>query len=103
MTRHVWTKIFIAGLIFLGDVAYAAENSVRSDIEAAASDITSQISKQTFLDNAESKWKPATNDADTATPVIFSASQLLASISFTTSEKFKYHPLNSRAPPLPSK
>ena len=100
MTRYIWTRVLVATLVFLGDLAFAAENRQRVDIEAAASDIAAQITKQTILDDSTSSVEPAIVSVDTTPPVIFSIDYKLASIAYTAQGKPLYLPLHPRAPPL---
>jgi hypothetical protein len=100
MTRYIWARIFVASLVFIGDWAFAAESRQRVDIEAAASDITVQISKQAILDDAESGVEPAIMGVGLTPPLIFTFNRKLASTAYTVPDKLEYSPLQPRAPPL---
>lgn len=102
MTRLIWTRVFVASLIFLGDWVFAADNNIRAEIEAAASDITVQISKQTLLSDPESKSQPMLIGTDAAPRLYLYANQIVASPACKLSDELKYHPSNPRAPPLPT-
>jgi len=99
MTRYIWARVFIASLVFLGDLAFAAENRLRVEIEAAAGDITTQISTQTIPNDSEPGVEPAIMEGDTTPPVIFTSNQKLVSIACTATNKLKYLPSHPRAPP----
>jgi hypothetical protein len=102
MTRLIWTKVFVASLVFLGDWAFAAENNLRAEIDAAANDITVQISKQILLTDSETKSQPMLLGTD-AKPQLYLYSNLIVTSSAPTlTDELKYHPSNPRAPPLPA-
>jgi hypothetical protein len=99
MTRYVWPRIIVATLIFLGDWAFAAESRLRVEIEAAASDIATQISKQTILDDHDASAEPAIPAVGTTAPVVFTIDHTLASVAYTVPDELKYLPIQPRAPP----
>jgi hypothetical protein len=102
MTRLIWTRIFVTSLIFLGDWAFAADNNFRAEIDAAASDITVQISKQIPPSDSESKSQPMLIGTY-AKPQLHSFEfQIVAATANTLTDELKYHPSNPRAPPLPT-
>lgn len=99
MTRYIWTRIFVASLVFLGDWAIAAESRQRIDIEVAACEIEAQILKQTVLDDSESSVEPAIIRFNTTPPAVFTINHQLALVAYTEPGKLKYSPLHPRAPP----
>ncbi|MGD2159778.1 MAG: hypothetical protein PVG12_05740 [Gammaproteobacteria bacterium] len=100
MTSYIWARIFIASLIFFGDWVFAAESRPRVEIDAAASDIATQISKQTIPDDAESSIEPVIMGVAPTPPVTFTINRKLASTAYTAPDKLRYLPLHPRAPPL---
>ena len=99
MTRYIWARVFIASLIFLVDFAFATENRLRVEFEAAASGITAHISKQSIPDDSESGAQPTAMGGDTTPPVIFTFNQELSSIAWITPDKLNYLAAHPRAPP----
>jgi len=102
MTRLIWTRVFVASLVFLGDWAFAADNNLRAEIDAAANDITVQISKQILPTDSESKSQPMLLGTDAEPLLYLYANQTVASSTDTLTDELKYHPSNPRAPPLPA-
>ena len=102
MTRLIWTRIFVASLVFLGDWAFAADNNLRAEIDAAANDITVQISKQILLSDSESSSQPMLLGSDAIPQLYLYANQTVASSANTLTDALKYHPSNPRAPPVPT-
>ena len=102
MTRLIWTRIFVASLVFLGDWAFAADNKLRAEIDAAANDITVQLSKQILPGDSESKSQPMLLGSDAEPPLYLYTNQTVASSADTLTDELKYHPSNPRAPPLPA-
>jgi hypothetical protein len=100
MTRYTWLRIFVASLIFLGDGLFAAENRLRVDTEAAASDITSQVSKQAILDDYGSSPEAAVTYVSTKPAVVLTINHKLVSLLLDRPNKLKYLPLHPRAPPV---
>ena len=45
MTHHIWTRVFVASLILLGDGAFASEIDHRDDIDAYTGENIFQISQ----------------------------------------------------------
>lgn len=97
--RYIWARVFVACLIFLGDWAFAADSRLRVEIEAVASDIVSQISNQTILDDPESGTEPAIMGVGTTLPVIFTINNKLAPMAHIVSARLEYLPSQPRAPP----
>lgn len=99
MTRYIWLRIFVASLVCLGDGVFAAENRFRVDTEAAASNTTAQISKQTILDDPGSDPEPVVTCVSTKPAAISAIDHKLVSSVRKVPHKLKYLPLHPRAPP----
>ena len=99
MTRYIFARVFIASLVFLGDLALATESRSRVETEAVASDITAQVSKQTIPDDSESSVEPAAMGSGITLPVIFRINQKLPSIAWIAPGEHKYLSSYPRAPP----
>ena len=99
MTRYIFARVFIASLVFLGDLAFATESRLRIETEAVASDITTQVSEQTIPGDSESSVEPAAMGSGVTLPVIFTINQGLSSIAWIAPDKLKYLPSHPRAPP----
>ena len=102
MTRLIWTRVFVASLVFLGDWAFAADNNLRAEIDAAANDITVQISNKILPGDSESKSQPILLGTDAKPQLYLYANLIVASSANTLTNELKYHPSNPRAPPLPT-
>ena len=105
MTRLIWTRIFVASLVFLGDWVFAADNNLRAEIDAtatSANDITVQISKQILPGDSESKSQPVLLGTDAKLQLYLYANLKVASSANTLTDELKYRPSNPRAPPLPT-
>jgi hypothetical protein len=100
MTRYTWLRIFVASLIFLGDGLFAAENRLRVDTEAAASDNTSQISKQAILDDYGSSPEAIVTNVSTKPAAISVINDESVSLVRNLPDKLWYLPLHPRAPPV---
>lgn len=93
----------VASLLLLGDGAFASELNQRSDIEALANDITSQISQQTDPGNSGPEWQTVLMVANAILPLNDPENLTFAALAPTVSGTLKYSPSNPRAPPLPAK
>lgn len=100
--HRVWAKIFIAGLIILGDGAFASASNQRNDCKYEASGDAVQLPQPTVLDVTESGWQPPQTGATRIRSDIKLSYQSYAVVTVPVSDLLKYHPFNPRAPPLPA-
>ena len=100
MTHLIWTKFFVASLIFLGDGPVTHEVNHRSDIEASTISQIVEASTYKVSDDLESNYHPTLitdNKLETDSSLIY---QSLSSANRSGSYSNKYHTFNPRAPPV---
>ena len=100
MTHLIWTKFFVASLIFLGDGPLTHEVNHRSDIETSIISHTVEVSTSTYSDDLESNYHPTItgdNKLETNSNLIY---QGLPSGNRSGSYSNKYHRFNPHAPPV---
>jgi hypothetical protein len=102
MMHRVWTRIVVAGLVILGEGAFASESNQRSDDRYEANGNAVQLSQPTVLDDAGSRGTPSLAGAYAIHPDINPAYQTFTAVTVPLSELLNYHPFNPRAPPLPA-
>ncbi len=102
MTPHIWTRVFVASLILLGDGVFASEINHSDDVDAVAGDHSFQISLPALLDESGTKWQPLVPGVNTAETTYHPASQTISAASHAVLDTRTYHPLNPRAPPIPA-
>jgi hypothetical protein len=102
MIRRIWTKIVIAGLVILGEGAFASESNQRIDDRYEISANAVQLSQPADLDEAGTNSKPSLAAAKSIQPVSSLAYQSIAAVSVPVSGLIKHHPCNPRAPPVPT-
>ena len=100
--HRVWTKIFVAGLIILGEGAFASESNQRIDSKYEASGNAVQLSQPIALDVTESRWYSPLAGANTVWSDIKLTNQTFAVVTIPVSDLLKYNPFNPRAPPVPA-
>lgn len=100
MTRYTWLRIFVASLVFLGHGLFSADNRLRVDTEAAATDTTSQISKQAILDDYGASPEAVVTYVSTKPAAISAINDELVSLVRNLPDKLWYLPLHPRAPPV---
>ena len=102
MMHRVWSKIVVAGLIILGEGAFASECNQCSDGRYEASGNAVQLSQPAVLNDTGSKWEPSLAGANTIQPDINLTHQIFAAATVPVSGLLTYHPFNPRAPPVPA-
>jgi hypothetical protein len=102
MMHRVWEKIFVAGLIILGENAFASESNGCGDDRYKANDNAVQLSQPTVLDDIGSRWQLSLACANTIQPDINQTYLAFAVVTLPVSDLLKYHPFNPRAPPVPA-
>ena len=101
MTHHIWTRIFAASLILLGDGVFASEINHRDDIDAVKGNNIFQISLPALLDESGTKWQPLIASVNTEETTYNQTSITVTAVSHSVPDTHTYHPLNPRAPPIP--
>jgi hypothetical protein len=100
--HRVWTKIVVAGLIILGEGAFASESNQHSDDSYEASGNAVRLSQPVVLDDAVSRWIPSLAGAHTIQPCINPTYQVFVAVTVPVPNPPKYHPFNPSAPPVPA-
>ena len=99
MTHQIWTRIIIASLILLGDVASASEISQRGDIEAITGNSTTLISYSDSIDDSDSTWQPLFASSNIIQIRVTGKYLTLATLVESNTYPTEYNLYNSRAPP----
>jgi len=102
MMHRVWKKIVVAGLIILGDGAFASESNERGDDRYESYGNAVQLSLPAVLDDIGSRWQSSLAGANTIRPDINLTYQVFAVVTVLVSDLLKYHPFSPRAPPVPA-
>jgi hypothetical protein len=102
MMHRVWTKIVVAGLIILGEGAFASDNNQRSNDWYEANGNAVQLSQPTVPDDAGSRWQRSLAGTNRIQTDINLTYQIFAALTAPTSDQLKYHSFNPRAPPVPA-
>ena len=102
MTHHIWTRVFAASLILLGDGVFASEINHRDDINAVTGDNIFQISLPALLVEGGTNWQPLIPDVNTAETTYNRTSLTITAVLHSVPDTHTYHPLNPRAPPIPA-
>ena len=100
MTHLIWTKFFVASLIFLGDGPVTHEVNHRSDIETSIISHIAEATSYKFSDDLESNSHPtliSDNKLETDSSLIY---QGLSPANRSVSYSSRYHTFNPRAPPV---
>jgi len=102
MTQQIWTRVFVASLILLGDGVFASEINHSDDINAVTGDNIFQISLPALPDESGTKWQPLLPGVSTAETTYNRTSLTITAASHPVPDTHTYHPLNPRAPPIPA-
>lgn len=102
MMHRVWLKIFVAGLIILGEDAFASESNQRIDSECEASGNAVQLTQPIALDVTGSRWQSPLAGTNTIWSDFKLTYQTFVVVVIPVSNLLKYHPFNPRAPPVPA-
>ena len=103
MMHHVWTKIVVAGLIILGEGAFASESSEFGDDWYEADRNIAQLSQSLVQNADESMWQPPPLACVDATRIqTGTACQTFAAASVLLLNQLRYHSFSPRAPPVPA-
>lgn len=100
--HRLWAKFVVAGLIILGEGAFASEISQRSDDRHENGENPALISQPVILDDSGSSCNTAPACIDGVRPQITLKHYKVAVASVFTSGSFEYNPFNPRAPPVPA-
>lgn len=99
MTHLIWSRFFVASLIFLGDGAPIPDVNHRSDAEASIINHVVEASTSAFTDDPQSNYHPALigdNELQAASNLVYQTSSTEKRV---VSYNNKYRPFNPRAPP----
>lgn len=102
MMQSIWTKIVLAGLIILGDSAFASECSQCGDDCHEANGNTVQLLQPAALDDAGPGWKPPLALANSILTDINLAYKPFPAVNVQLTALHKFHSFNPRAPPVPA-
>jgi hypothetical protein len=102
MTHRIWTRVFAASLILLGDGVFASEINHSDDLVAVTGDNIFQISLPALLDESGTNWQPLIASVNTEATAYNQTSLTITAVSHSVPDTHTYHPLNPRAPPIPA-
>ncbi len=102
MTHQIWTRVFVAGLILLGDGVYASEINNNDDLDAVTGNSIFQIALPAVPDKGGTKWQAFIPGTNTTGTTYHPASPAISAVSHSVSATHTYHPSNPRAPPIPA-
>jgi len=102
MKHRFWTKFVVAGLVVMGEGAFASESSERGNDRYESNGNAIQLSLPEVLDDAGSGPRPPMASANSTQPGINHSTQSFTAVTAPVSDLLKYHPFNPRAPPLPA-
>lgn len=100
MARHVWSKLFVASLVFLGEGAFASETNHRNDVDTVTTGSIAQLSDASLLSDPEPQWPPLQNYSYLSTVTPNSTLLTLCSVTFFSPTSIQYQTYNPRAPPI---
>jgi len=96
------TKIVVAGLLILGEGAFASESNGRGDDRCETNGDAVQRSQPEFQNDIWPIWQASLAAAYTIRTEIDPACQTFAPVTVPVSNLQKHHPFNPRAPPVPA-
>jgi len=102
MMHRIWAKIAIAGMILMGDGAFAYESNECGDDGYKSVSNAVQLSQPAVVDDNGPGWQPYLAHANKMQPDINPDYQIFAVAIVPVPDPQKYLPFSPRAPPVPA-
>jgi hypothetical protein len=100
MARHIWSKLFVASLVFLGEGAFASETNHRNEVDAVTAGSIIQLSDASLLSDPEPQWSALHIYSYLSTVTPNFTLLTLCSVTFFSPAAVQYQTYNPRAPPI---
>ena len=100
MARHIWSKLFVASLVFLGEGVFASETNYRNGVDAVTVGSNIQLSDASLLSDTEPQSPALQNYSYLSTVTPNFTPLTLSSVTFFSPTAVQYQTYNPRAPPI---